>query len=236
MIKYNLVKKFKREYFPIIRTIHTNIEHLLTNFTPLDIYRALDEYVIGQHDVKIALAVGVHSHFIRSTLHPSINHNANSIKNSNPYSLKSQSKVDNTVEERMKSLHIEPAGALTSLHMLNKVPEANTENPPDNQAEMANYVNSDSVTLEKTNILVMGPTGSGKTLMAKVLSRYINVPLVIADATAITETGYVGLNVESVLANLYSESGRNIDLTQRGIIYLDEIDKVIVYCVYIEYM
>jgi ATP-dependent Clp protease ATP-binding subunit ClpX len=82
------------------------------------------------------------------------------------------------------------------------------------------------VELDKTNILLIGPTGSGKTLLAKTLARLIDVPFIIADATCLTQAGYVGEDVESILYKLYLEAGQDLELAQRGIVYIDEIDKV----------
>jgi ATP-dependent Clp protease ATP-binding subunit ClpX len=82
------------------------------------------------------------------------------------------------------------------------------------------------VELDKTNILLIGPTGSGKTLLAKTLARLIDVPFIIADATCLTQAGYVGEDVESILYKLYLEAGQDLERAQRGIVYIDEIDKV----------
>lgn len=82
------------------------------------------------------------------------------------------------------------------------------------------------VELEKSNILFFGPSGSGKTLLAKTIAKYLDVPFVIADATTLTEAGYVGEDVESVVARLLSEADFDVDRCQQGIIFLDEIDKI----------
>jgi ATP-dependent Clp protease ATP-binding subunit ClpX len=84
---------------------------------------------------------------------------------------------------------------------------------------------SDS-TIAKSNILMIGPTGTGKTLMARTVAQYLNVPFVIADATCLTEAGYVGDDVESMIARLYTAADGDVERCQRGIVFLDEIDKI----------
>ena len=84
----------------------------------------------------------------------------------------------------------------------------------------------DDVELQKSNILLLGPTGSGKTLLAQTLARLLNVPFTIADATCLTEAGYVGEDVENVIVNLVQAADGDIAKAQRGIIYIDEIDKI----------
>lgn len=82
------------------------------------------------------------------------------------------------------------------------------------------------VELQKTNILLIGPTGSGKTLLAQTLAKYLDVPFTIADATSLTEAGYVGEDVESIIVNLLQAADYDIQKAQRGIVYIDEIDKI----------
>ena len=82
------------------------------------------------------------------------------------------------------------------------------------------------VKLDKSNVLLLGPTGSGKTLLAQTLANMLDVPFAIADATTLTEAGYVGEDVENILLRLYQASGNNIERTQVGIIYIDELDKI----------
>ena len=84
----------------------------------------------------------------------------------------------------------------------------------------------DDVELQKSNILMVGPTGSGKTFLAQTLARILNVPFAIADATSLTEAGYVGEDVENILLRLIQAADYDIELAQRGIIYIDEIDKI----------
>ena len=85
---------------------------------------------------------------------------------------------------------------------------------------------SSDVEIQKSNILLIGPTGTGKTLLAQTLARFLDVPFVIADATTLTEAGYVGEDVENIVLNLYHASGNNLERTVKGIVYIDEIDKI----------
>ncbi|KAI9107253.1 hypothetical protein K1719_021641 [Acacia pycnantha] len=140
--------------------------------TPKEIFKVLNEFVVGQEKAKKVLSVAVYNHYNRLRL----------------ASLKKTSDQES--------------------------------------AKVEDEDEDDSVEPEKSNILLIGPTGSGKTLLAKTLARIVNVPFAIADATTLTQASYVGEDVESILYKLLAEADFNVEAAQQGIVYIDEVDKI----------
>ena len=96
----------------------------------------------------------------------------------------------------------------------------------DNKPAQGDAAQDEEIVIEKSNILMIGPTGSGKTYLVKTLARLLDVPLAIADATSLTEAGYIGDDIESVVSKLLAAADNDVERAQRGIIFIDEIDKI----------
>ena len=140
-----------------------------------------------------------------------INENNNKNKN-NDFQLKKPQEIKNYLDNHI--IGQEDAKRIVSVAVYNHFNRINNKD-----------INQD-VTLEKSNILLVGSTGTGKTLLARTLSEYLQVPFAIADATVLTEAGYVGEDVENILVRLYQAADCDIEKTEMGIIYIDEIDKI----------
>lgn len=226
---------------------------------PSEIYSGLEQHVVGQHAVKVALSVGIHNHLLRSSLmlrhvesnssHVIIDERMNEgelehavipvpdLKHPEPRI----AKVDlpsNLAQQadllRKNNGSILPPNDFNihqkSLPILHPTPPVTKPPPASTISNEPVYIKNgkavERVEIEKTNILLLGPTGTGKTLLAKTLAKLIGVPLVVADATSLTQAGYVGDDVESVIYKLYMECNENVHLCERGVVYIDEIDKI----------
>ncbi|KAL3942361.1 MAG: hypothetical protein SGBAC_003427 [Bacillariaceae sp.] len=187
--------------------------------TPQEIRKGLDEYVIGQSNVKVALSVGVYNHYKRIFV-------------SEAQASVESRKTHAAEQDDYYPLRAEGGG----LSDLNLGQYGSTK--PDDEDTSPTMKDENSITdedfgtdvedveIDKSNIMLLGPTGSGKTHLVKTLARLIDVPLVISDATCLTQAGYVGEDVESVLFKLYLESGQDVERCQKGIVYIDETDKI----------
>ncbi|XP_076050282.1 ATP-dependent clpX-like chaperone, mitochondrial isoform X2 [Oratosquilla oratoria] len=195
---------------------------------PKKIYEYLDHHVVGQERAKKVLSVAVYNHYKR------IFHNIPNTK-SEPL------QIDNAATPQGLSnrdlLHI---AGISQSHALGVGGFPNNEQTPQQQQEQpskrpmtSNIHGSDildatthNLRLEKSNILLLGPTGSGKTLLAQTIAQCLDVPFAICDCTTLTQAGYVGEDIESVIAKLLQDANYNVEKAQQGIVFLDEVDKI----------
>ena len=169
----NICADFIDEHFSDLGAAEEDAEELTfeTLPRPIDIKLMLDEYVIGQDNAKLALAVAVYNHYKRIL----------------------------TLEKKSRGRK---------------------------QKKLEKEKELDEIELQKSNVLLLGPTGVGKTYIAQTLAKSFKVPFAIADATTLTEAGYVGEDVENILLRLIQAADYDVERAERGIIYIDEIDKI----------
>lgn len=213
---------------------------------PREMVQMLDQYVVGQAQAKKVLSVGVHNHYKR------LEHGEgrrrqedfegdelgrNALKIGKYPDLQASGMPTDEAERYMRlnlMARTDPAAAAAVKSYANALAESVEErvsniNRPvygEDIKDGDSKMDYEEVEIEKSNILILGPTGCGKTLLAKTLARLVNVPFAMADATTLTQAGYVGEDVESILYKLYQASGYNAAAAQQGIVYIDEIDKI----------
>ncbi|XP_049578057.1 ATP-dependent Clp protease ATP-binding subunit clpX-like, mitochondrial isoform X2 [Syngnathus scovelli] len=181
---------------------------------PKKIYAYLDKYVVGQSYAKKVLAVAVYNHYKR-------------IYNNIPAGSRQQVEVEKqpslTPRELLQIAGISPHGNALGASMQQ---QSSQQAPQEKRGgEVLDSTHAD-IKLEKSNIILLGPTGSGKTLLAQTLARCLDVPFAICDCTTLTQAGYVGEDIESVIAKLLQDANYSVEKAQQGIVFLDEVDKI----------
>uniref|UniRef100_A0A673JQD7 ATP-dependent Clp protease ATP-binding subunit clpX-like, mitochondrial n=1 Tax=Sinocyclocheilus rhinocerous TaxID=307959 RepID=A0A673JQD7_9TELE len=182
---------------------------------PKKIYAYLDKYVVGQDHAKKVLSVAVYNHYKR------IYNNMPAGSRQQQVEVEKQASL--TPRELLQIAGISPHGNALGASLQQQL---NQQAPPEKRGgEVLDSTNAD-IKLEKSNIVLLGPTGSGKTLLAQTLAKCLDVPFAICDCTTLTQAGYVGEDIESVIAKLLQDANYVIEKAQQGIVFLDEVDKI----------
>ncbi|XP_061393363.1 ATP-dependent Clp protease ATP-binding subunit clpX-like, mitochondrial [Musca vetustissima] len=192
---------------------------------PQKIMEYLDKHVVGQDFAKKVLSVAVYNHYKR------IHHNLPQVSPQQQQMSQNGGMMNDPMGTRTDLLHITGIG--------HTIATSGTELPPkqaqnagntgghhhDTGSEILDKQNYE-IKLEKSNIIMLGPTGSGKTLIAQTIAKCLDVPFAICDCTTLTQAGYVGEDIESVISKLLQDANYNVERAQTGIVFLDEVDKI----------
>uniref|UniRef100_A0A8B9J5K8 Caseinolytic mitochondrial matrix peptidase chaperone subunit b n=2 Tax=Astyanax mexicanus TaxID=7994 RepID=A0A8B9J5K8_ASTMX len=181
---------------------------------PKKIYAYLDKYVVGQSYAKKVLAVAVYNHYKRIY---------NNLPAGGRQQVEAEKQSSLTPRELLQIAGISPHGNALGASVQQ---QAAQQAPQEKRGgEVLESTHAD-IKLEKSNIVLLGPTGSGKTLLAQTLARCLDVPFAICDCTTLTQAGYVGEDIESVIAKLLQDANYSVEKAQQGIVFLDEVDKI----------
>lgn len=195
---------------------------------PKKIYNYLDKYVVGQSFAKKVLSVAVYNHYKRiyNNIPANLRQQAEAEKQTSltPRELEIRRREDEyRFTKLLQIAGISPHGNALGASMQQQV---NQQMPQEKRGGEVLDSSHDDIKLEKSNILLLGPTGSGKTLLAQTLAKCLDVPFAICDCTTLTQAGYVGEDIESVIAKLLQDANYNVEKAQQGIVFLDEVDKI----------
>ena len=192
---------------------------------PKKIYEYLDRHVIGQHEAKKVLSVGVYNHYKR------IFNNISKTQSAQTENLANQSLEYAPTNQLLTSRDFTnpgtPYGSTTNSVFSNSAPESDQQKASQSSQARGTEVlenPSQEIRLEKSNVLLLGPTGSGKTLLAQTIARCLDVPFAICDCTTLTQAGYVGEDIESVIAKLLQDANFNVEKAQQGRDFLFQLD------------
>ncbi|KAJ5373020.1 Clp ATPase C-terminal [Penicillium concentricum] len=179
--------------------------------TPKVLKQYLDQYVVGQDRAKKVLSVAVYNHYQR----------VQELMRRQEEAAESLAK-----RQRREALEFHPLDDdITGVHKNTSIPQP-PKSRPNTPLEQSDFTDTSPLQLEKSNILLLGPSGVGKTLMAKTLARVLSVPFSISDCTVFTQAGYIGEDAEVCVHRLLAAADYNVEQAERGIIVLDEVDKI----------
>eukprot|EP00111_Clytia_hemisphaerica_P011190 TCONS_00032752-protein len=186
--------------------------------TPKKIYEYLSKYVVGQHEAKRVLARAVYYHYKRLRVNISSEEKEEA----------SNAAMGANYEQRVKSMR-SPKDFLQLAPGYQGGAGGDMKEPQKKKTESNPFEESDDaepIKIDKSNILLLGPTGSGKTLLAQTIAKCLDVPFAICDCTSLTQAGYVGEDIESVITKLLQDANYNVEKAEQGIVFLDEVDKI----------
>ncbi|KAF7702147.1 hypothetical protein HF521_001430 [Silurus meridionalis] len=192
---------------------------------PKKIYAYLDNYVVGQSYAKKVLSVAVYNHYKRIFNNlPSGQIGTEKQISFIPQELEMRRREDEyRFTKLLQITGISPHGSALGASVQQQVTQKAVPEKRGGEVLDSTHAN---IKLEKSNIVLLGPTGSGKTLLAQTLARCLDVPFAICDCTTLTQAGYVGEDIESVIAKLLQDANYSVEKAQQGIVFLDEVDKI----------
>ncbi|XP_065156652.1 ATP-dependent Clp protease ATP-binding subunit clpX-like, mitochondrial isoform X1 [Atheta coriaria] len=186
---------------------------------PKKIFEYLNKHVVGQEHAKKVLSVAVYNHYKRIY---------NNSPNNSPGARQDMAVMEHGPHTSFSHRDLPPMTGIGSLGSMNFNMAAGQQQPTESRTGGSDILDrtTHELKLEKSNILLLGPTGSGKTLLAQTIAQCLDVPFAICDCTTLTQAGYVGEDIESVIGKLLQDAGYSVDRAQIGIVFLDEVDKI----------